>query len=477
MLTRRHFQTLAAAACGVTASGLASAADTPFDGIWTGLLSAGAVRLTLRLEIRGQTVTLISVDQGNARIPATSVDIEDEHIKLSFKSIKASFSGALTSERHIDGTFTQGAPLPLRFTKGEKAEALPPPLVAPLTREVLTDKRLAAYTPGMVAAWASGFASDVLADGARSSGDEISVQPQDQWHWGSITKSMTATLCGRLIDKGVLSWSTTVGDVLGKPDGRVPEPFRQASLLHLLSHRAGLQANLDLLNSVFFTRDALTDPREERLKWALTALKQKPVGPLGAQHLYSNNGYIIAGAMLEVLTNQPWEALIEAEVFTPLGLRSAGFGAPGHFRQSDQPLGHLVQGHNRKPVEAGPGVSNDNPVALGPAGRVHMSAPDMLLYLQAHLNQPSGFLKAETWDALHKAHFGDSYALGWVIRDDGTLWHNGSNMMWYGEVLIDQRNKTVACVCANDAAQDTQLAVSGLLASANAAAVSSKGDG
>ncbi|MCA1935588.1 MAG: beta-lactamase family protein [Asticcacaulis sp.] len=469
MMTRRQMQSLMTA-FGLMAGTRALAADSPFHGRWTGVLAAGAVRLTLRLEIDAKGATLFSVDQGNARIPASRVAIEGERIKLAFAAIKATFEGALTDERHIDGTFTQGAPLPLRFTRGEVAEATPEPVYPPLTRELLNDKRLAAYTPGMAAAWSRGTQSEIFAAGARSSEDEIAVQMEDQWHWGSITKSMTATLCARLVDAGMIKWTTRVGDVLDERGSPVPAAYREATLLHLLSHRAGLQPNLDGINMVFYSRDPLPDPRAERRKWALAALKQKPVGPVGAQNVYANNGYIIAGAMLEQLSGKSWETLIQTELFTPLGLTNAGFGAPGRPGQMDQPLGHAVNGHKRKPMPVGPGLPTDNPVALGPAGRVHMSMADMLLYLRAHRDRPVSLLKPESWDALHTPHFGDNYALGWVVRPDGSLWHNGSNTMWYGEVLVDAKTGTVAAACANDAAPDTMTAVGSVLMSARAAA-------
>ncbi|ADU13966.1 serine hydrolase domain-containing protein [Asticcacaulis excentricus] len=472
MMTRRQMQTLMTA-FGLMAGTGALAADSPFYGRWTGVLEAGMVRLTLRLEIDAKGATLFSVDQGNARIPASSASIEDERIKLTFAAIKATFEGVLTDERHVDGTFTQGAPLPLRFTRGEVAEAAPEAVHPPLTRELLNDKRLAAYTPAMAAAWARGAQTEIFAAGARSSDDEIAVQMEDQWHWGSITKSMTATLCARLVDAGVLKWTTKVGDVLDENGRPVPTAYRDATLLHLLSHRAGLQPNLDGINTVFYSRDPLPDPRAERRKWALTALKQKPVGPVGAQNVYANNGYIIAGTLLEQLTGKSWETLIQAELFTPLGITSAGFGAPGRPGQVDQPLGHAVNGHTRKPLPVGPGRPTDNPVALGPAGRVHMSMSDMLTYLQAHRDRPVNLLKSESWDALHTPHFGDDYALGWVVRPDGTLWHNGSNTFWYAEVLVDTRSGSVAAACANDAASDTQVAVGQVLTSARQAAKAS----
>jgi CubicO group peptidase (beta-lactamase class C family) len=96
------------------------------------------------------------------------------------------------------------------------------------------------------------------------------------------------------------------------------------------------------------------------------------------EHLYSNGGYIVAGAMLEALTGQTWETLMEQELFQPLGITTAGFGAPGTSAVRDQPWGHLRSGGTWTPLSPGPGA--DNPAAIGPAGTVHIALSDITLY-------------------------------------------------------------------------------------------------
>lgn len=476
---RRHLKTLLVMlglgmAPGVRAEEAQSLELQRFNGLWSGRLNIGSTSLTLQLIIEGTTVTAISVDQGGARIPATKVTIEGPNIQLEFGSVNATYEATLTDSDHMSGTFAQGGVTAVvRFNRGETIEEADPASVR-MTRERLNGLRLEALTPAMGVGWAPEGRNPgpvVLAVGARSSEDEIAAQPEDQWHWGSITKSMTATLCARLVEAGIIEWDTTVGHILDERNKPVAKPYRNATLKHLLSHRAGLQANLDLMNMVFYSRDPLPDPRAERRKYAYAALKQKPVGALGAQNLYSNNGYIIAGAMLEQLTGKSWESLIETHVFAPLGLTSAGFGAPGRPGHIDQPLGHAVNGDERKPLPVADNTPNDNPVALGPAGRVHMSMSDMLTYLKAHSEKPESFLSAKSWATLHTPHFGDNYALGWVVRPDGALWHNGSNTLWYAEVLIDAKAGIVCCAAGNDTAPQTQKAVGEALMSARASAV------
>jgi CubicO group peptidase (beta-lactamase class C family) len=159
---------------------------------------------------------------------------------------------------------------------------------------------------------------------------------------------------------------------------------------------------------------------------------------------YANNGYIVAGAMLEAVSGSSWEDLITTHVFKPLGLASAGFGPPGTPGKLDQPVGHA----GPTPFPPGPGKTADNPVALGPAGRVHMNLRDLCAYLDAHLRQPDGFLKPDSWKTLHTPPFEGTYAMGW-IAEGGRLWHNGSNTLWYSEMCVDTVKGAVAAVACN----------------------------
>ncbi|HRE44555.1 MAG TPA: serine hydrolase, partial [Terricaulis sp.] len=192
--------------------------------------------------------------------------------------------------------------------------------------------------------------------------------------------------------------------------------------------------------------------REERIAFARLGLTRAPAGPKESHFEYSNTGYVIAGAMLEAKLGASWEALVRERVFAPLGMESAGFGAPGAAGAYDQPIGH-------GPGAAGaltpypPGGISDNVAAFGPAGRVHASFGDTLKYLAAHRDRTS-FLARENWSVLHTPPFGGHSAMGWFVREGGALWHNGSNTLWYAEVLVDPARGLVAAAAVNDGRAD-----------------------
>jgi hypothetical protein len=92
------------------------------EGAWEGSLNAGGTVLRLRLNLKnraegGATGSLVSVDQGGAEIPITTITQAASTLKLELPSIGASYSGELRDGRLL-GDWTQGpSTLPLAFTR------------------------------------------------------------------------------------------------------------------------------------------------------------------------------------------------------------------------------------------------------------------------------------------------------------------------------------------------------------------------
>jgi CubicO group peptidase (beta-lactamase class C family) len=451
-----------------------AADDTALLGTWSGVLEAGGQKLRLRLELAADSkATIYSLDQGNQPIPARIVALTRESMELTVEIIGGGYAAKVVSPDRLEGYWRQaGKLLPLTFVRGESllagAAAPPPKAVTPLTQAVLDDERKNANLPALGAAAARrGGAKKIWVSGERVSGSGAKVAREDQWHLGSITKSTTATLVARLVDAGAIHWDDTVGNLLERVAPDMNEAYQSVTFRHLLCHRAGLQANLPIEDLIKYSRDD-GDAREERRKYVRAALSLKPIGPKETTFMYANNGYVVIGAMLEAKLDTSWEDLMRKHVFEPLHLASAGFGAPGEKGKITQPAGHVFDGATHTAARIGEGPS-DNPTVLGPAGRVHMSFDDLLTYLAAHRDATS-FLKAESWKTLHTPPFGGEYACGWVVRADGSLWHNGSNTLWIAEVSFDSRNGVVAAAACNEFRSEAGAAVGWALKCAAAAA-------
>lgn len=434
---------------GLGVGGGASGQAPGLVGEWTGVLQVGSAQLRLRLVIGADgSAALYSIDQGNEAIPASAAALSPTTASLRFAGVNARYEGALENGALV-GTFTQGGAIPLRFERGE-AGLTAPRIAQALTAQGLGQLLTRSRAPAIAAAarGAEGRSLD-LAVGVRQRGAEAAVTTGDLWHVGSITKSMTATLVAKLVEEGLLSWDAPLSQMLEGVAMR--EEYRAVTLRHLLSHRSGLTGNIPIHRLLAYPREE-ADARANRVVYAAEALSVAPEGPAGVHFEYSNSGYVIAGAIIENVAGQAWEAVIQERLFAPLGVTSAGFGAPGTPGAVDQPSGH-ARGMGRLSAYLVGSPVTDNPAVLGPAGRAHMSLADLLLFAGAHRDR-SAYLRPESWAMLHTPPFGGDYAMGLIVRADGVLWHNGSNTLWYAELLIDAPRRLVAAAAANSGAVD-----------------------
>lgn len=287
--------------------------------------------------------------------------------------------------------------------------------------------------------------------GVRRRGEPPMIGPSEVWHLGSNTKAMTAALYGRLVDQGKARWQATLAQLF---EGVPLDPaFAGQTVEALMGHRSGL-LDAPVMGSGYLMR-AHDDSRPlsvQRAELAATLLSKPPAGPVG-NFAYSNLGYVVLGSALERITGKSWEEAITAELFAPLGMASAGFGAP---------TGANAWGHRRAFVVAGPlrpvdpaGMS-DNPAALGPAGRVHASLTDYAQFLRLFLTDGGEILTPATAKALTTPVPGEGrpYALGWGIAtppwaQGPMLAHEGSNTMWHAVTLVAPARKLAFVGVAN----------------------------
>jgi CubicO group peptidase (beta-lactamase class C family) len=229
------------------------------------------------------------------------------------------------------------------------------------------------------AAMREGQLVEISATGSRQFGESPVVTTDDLWHIGSCTKSMTATLAGVMHDEGKVRWEMKIGEVLPELKARLRDGWETVTIEQLLTNRSGAptQPPAKAWQGAW---SATGNPVQQRLSFARAWLEGKPEAAPGTKFIYSNQGFALAGAMLERLARKPYEELLREKVFTPLGMKSAGFGPPGTAKKIDQPRGHA--GAPGAFVPKPPGKDADNPEAITPAGRVHCSIADFARFAE-----------------------------------------------------------------------------------------------
>jgi D-alanyl-D-alanine carboxypeptidase len=292
--------------------------------------------------------------------------------------------------------------------------------------------------------------------GVRAVGQKPAATLNDEWHLGSCTKAMTATLVARLVEQGFLSFDDTMARIFPGIAARIHPDLFGVTVAQLLTHTSGLAPltapeELPAFEAVIKSQPGV---RAQRAALAVQYLSQPPASPVG-EFAYSNLGYVILGAVIEARTGRAWEDLIRSEVWKPLGIRDAGFGPPGRSGRIDQPLGHEWRNNVLTALDPGSPAS-DNPPAIGPAGTVHMRLSEWLIFAQDQLDGSRGrgkLLKPENYRLLQTANK-KNYGMGWgVLREkDGSLRllsHAGSNGYWVTDVRILPRRDIIILAAMN----------------------------
>jgi CubicO group peptidase (beta-lactamase class C family) len=295
-------------------------------------------------------------------------------------------------------------------------------------------------------------------------GDSLSLN--DRFHLGSDTKSMIATVAGRLVEREEIGWLLDPRQVFPELVDSLHVGHEGTTLQDLLRHRGGIQSytsGAEWQAIPNFPGDGM----EQRRAFAVWMLQKEPATTPGS-YVYSNAGYAIAASMLEQITGQDWQALLQAEIFQPLGLTTAGFGWPAR-EDSNQPWGHWVSGGRLEPHP--PDDEYEIPEIMAPAGDVHMSVADFAKYVRIHLlglQGQDGILKAETFAHLHDPV--GSYALGWGVSTSGSdiiSTHNGSAGTFYAIMSVSHSRDAAVVVVTNaggtSAQQGSSMLVENLL--------------
>jgi CubicO group peptidase (beta-lactamase class C family) len=263
------------------------------------------------------------------------------------------------------------------------------------------------------------------------------VTADDAWHIGSNTEAMTAVLYAKLVEQGRAVWGANVTTLF--PDFKTDPAWADATIEAFLSHRAGV-SDVGLIDEGWLIRTH-QDKRPapvQRTEMMQRILGRPPAGKPG-EYDYSNADYVIVGAAIERITQMSWENAVTANLFLPLNLNSAGFGAPN----GDEPWGHEIAGNGDfDPIDPLKGVS-DNPAVMAPGGQVHISLPDDVKFIRLFLTNGGGYLSQASLMKLCKPQdaLPEGDGLGWRVEllrawaKGPVLTHEGSNTLW--RALVD----------------------------------------
>ncbi|MCE2527108.1 MAG: serine hydrolase [Actinomycetia bacterium] len=272
----------------------------------------------------------------------------------------------------------------------------------------------------------------------------------DKWHIGSCTKSITAALWARLVELGFADWDTRLPEIFGDLRFRDAE-WADVTIGHTLQCRAGFPKDVrrDLFEASWKDTRPLTEQRSDIVEQSL----QRPPIRFG-KFRYSNLSYIVAGAAIDRVAQTSFEDALERYILQPLGVVTAGFGAP------EEVCGHRAGftlsgiGLFRGPPISPDDLESDNPRVYSSTGCLSLSLDDWSTLMQIfRADSDTKLLQEDSLKTIFHtpAQSGPSMAMGWMqpIPSMGIPYvMQGSNTLWTAtSILTLDRRKSVLIVC------------------------------
>lgn len=430
------------------------------------------LRVQLRLDL-AQTppsCSLDSLDQHARGIPCTA-SVTGATLAIDVPAVHGSLQANLSADGNtLDGTWTQGMPLPLVMTRQAAPieptppppmdAAMPPVDVAKL-KDVLDKDLAAALAKGELApANDAGVTIGVVQHGVRRIFSYGTAKPDSLFEIGSITKTFTGLLLAQMVEQKKTRLDEPVRALL--PAGTVAAPASgpEITLLDLSAQRSGLPRMPDN-----FKPADEANPYADYDKKALYAFiaSHGVAMPAKPEFLYSNLGVGLLGQALAERAGTTYEALLRKEITGPLGLRDTVIALGPALRA------RFIAGHDgeHKPAHAW------DLDAFAGAGGIRSTAADMLTYLEAQLHPdklpravgatPEGKTLAAALAASHvvrgEAMPGAHIALNWVRNDEsGSYAHNGATGGYSAMAIFNPDADFAVVVLSNTSPGDREFA-------------------
>lgn len=146
--------------------------------------------------------------------------------------------------------------------------------------------------------------------GVKELGRDDPIDAETLFQIGSVSKSFAAGAIGALVDDGLVQWDDPI--VTHLPWFRVQDPWitRSMTIRDILSHRSGMPGDAYPVLAVMDAREAA-----ERLRLPDNQ------APLRQGYRYSNQGYGVAGLVVEAATGMTWSEWVRQR-----NLHAAGNG-------------------------------------------------------------------------------------------------------------------------------------------------------
>lgn len=249
---------------------------------------------------------------------------------------------------------------------------------------------------------------------------EVPMKAQIVFNIASITKQFTAVAILQLMEQGKLSLQDEITKYL--LDYSVNG--QKITIENLLTHTAGIPGSSpEAMAKLQARRDVVS------LKEIIATFKDRPLDfPPGTKWSYSNNGYMLLGAIIEKVSGSSYSEYLEKNIFKPIGMTQTHFG-DDYVITKNRAASYLYSRAESRFLNA----RNDKIELAYSAGAIQSTAEDLFKWneaLQSHkLIRKESLEKAQTEYKLSNGK-GTNYGYGWFIGNlqGSPIIEHGGNM-------------------------------------------------
>ncbi len=256
----------------------------------------------------------------------------------------------------------------------------------------------------------------------------LEVTPDTLFQIASVTKTMTATVVMRLVERGDIALDAPVRTYIPTFDLRDQGAAKRATVKHLVTHTGGWLGDC-------FADFGNGDDALQRYVDAMVELEQ--LTPLGEIWHYSNSSFVVLGLIIEKVTGTTYEKATHDLLFEPLGMDHSVFTA-GDAIVHRTSVGHQIR--DEVPRVVTPWAF---PRAVTPVGGVVSTVRDLMRYARFHLGDGTAsdgtrLLSKANLELMRapqaKADLGSSIGISWRLRE-----MQGVRLAYHGGVAVGQQ--------------------------------------
>jgi CubicO group peptidase (beta-lactamase class C family) len=255
-----------------------------------------------------------------------------------------------------------------------------------------------------------------------------------QFRLGSMNKMFTAVATLQLVEAGKLALNDPIGKYL--PDYPNKDVATKVTVRHLLTHTGGTG---DIFGPEFAKNRLNLRTHSDYVKlYGARGLTHEP----GAEHRYSNYGFVLLGALIEKVSGMSYYDYVRARIFKPAGMASTD-SLPETEKVKQRAVGYMKGDTGWTPN------TDTLPWRGMAAGGGYSTVGDLLRFAQA---LEAGKLISKAMLAEATKPQSEDYGYGFGIDGEGawrSYGHGGGAPGMNGELLVFPQLGTVVVALSN----------------------------